>query len=74
MRALRRNRFLSKCKFEYASDDANGWMREKMVAQAETRKASEGREGLRPPALLHRGDPNNESIFPAPLFSFLLFL
>jgi hypothetical protein len=24
MRALRRNRFLSKCKFEYALDNANG--------------------------------------------------
>jgi hypothetical protein len=74
MRALRRNRFLSECKFEYAWDDANGWMREKMVAHAETRKVSEGRGGLWSLALLHRGDPNNESIFPAPLFSFLLFL
>ena len=43
MRALRRNRFLSKCKFGHASDDANGWMREKMVGHADTRKGVGGK-------------------------------
>jgi len=72
VRALRReNRFLSKCKLGYALDDANKWMRETMQMQG---KHSRKRRLLLPPALLHRGDPNSDSIFSAPLFSFLLFL